>query len=74
MLNLPAMPLKLECKRCKKLYLHQAIANHQTVCCPICHKTTVLHGLAETADLVRHPFSFIFSYFKPSWHKRGKVH
>ena len=28
MLNLPAMPLKLECKRCKKLYLHQAIANH----------------------------------------------
>ena len=56
MLNLITM-LKLECRRCKKLYLYQAKPSYPTLRCPICDRTTILHGLAETVDVLRHPFS-----------------
>ncbi len=74
MLNLLTMPLKLECRRCKKLYLYQAKPAYPNMRCPICDRTTMLHGLAETADVLRHPLRFVLSYLKPSWHKRDKAH
>jgi hypothetical protein len=68
-----SMPMKFECHHCKQYYLHPyKPENLQYPACPCCHKNGLLLGLAETEDFLQHPFIFLTTYIKQTWHRLNK--
>lgn len=67
------MPMKFECPHCQQYYLQlYQQENHHYPACPVCHQNGLLLGLAEKQDFLQHPFIFVSSYIRQTWHKLSK--
>ncbi len=70
---LSVRPMKFECQRCDKIYLHhykpeQPYYPH----CPHCQQAGLLLGMLEKEDLIRVPLDYASAYLKQTWHRLSK--
>ena len=69
------LPLKFECGTCHKIYMHldQYATFRDYPCCPHCAVRGRLLGSADPIDLLKHPKSFVKSYFNVTLQMLGKT-
>lgn len=67
------MPIKFECHHCQKIYMQkysaEALVNYPH--CPDCDTAGMLLGSVETEDILKHPVTFIKSFFNLPLLKQG---
>jgi len=67
------MPMKFECHHCHQSYIQlYHPEDHHYPACPVCHNNGLLMGIAEPEDFLQHPFIFLASYLKQTWHTLDK--